>query len=42
MASAPVHGGRVDVVEFERQKQEIKELLDTELVEGAAWYACHF
>jgi len=38
MASGPVNSDCVDVVEFERQKKEIKELLNTQLVEGDAWY----
>jgi len=42
MASAPVNSGFVDAVEFEKQKKEIKELLDTELVEGDAWYIYDF
>jgi len=42
MAAAPVSSDRVDVVDFERQKQEIKELLFTELVEGDSWYIYDF
>jgi len=39
MASAPVNSDSVDTAtDFERQKKEIKELLDTQLVEGDAWY----
>jgi len=38
MASAAVNRDTVDSAEFERQKKEIKELLDTQLVEGDAWY----
>jgi len=38
MASALVNSGYVDMAEFQRQKKEIKELLDTQLVEGDAWY----
>jgi len=38
MASGAANSDCVDVVEFERQKKEIKELLNTQLVEGDAWY----
>jgi len=38
MASAVVNSEYVDTGEFERQKKEIKELLDSQLVEGDAWY----
>ena len=41
MASAPVNSDVVDMAEFEKQKKEIKELLDTQMVEGDAWYICH-
>ena len=41
MASALVNSDCVDPAEFERQKKEIKELLDTQLVEGDAWYLYH-
>ena len=37
MASGPVNSD-VDMAEFEKQKKEIKELLDTQMVEGDAWY----
>jgi len=37
MASDPVNSEWVDVSEFQRQKTEIKELLDAELIEGDAW-----
>jgi len=38
MASAAVNSDCLIAEEFERQKKEIKELLDTQLVEGDAWY----
>jgi len=38
MAAVVVNSDGFETIEFERQKNEIKQLLDTQLVEGDAWY----